>query len=175
MEFYRRKPQPFKWPVVIAVALVCFFSFFFLLPAEWINLFFSPLTISEAQLKTKPNGWLEILPPPAVEVIQDELVPPQKKSPTRTKVTSGSWPPMVDSGLANQKYHRLALPFRIRQSGQCCVAVTLSWDRIGFSQQSSTRQCAEPSSDPVADWRGFWIWGSETILFGHDQAAGFGR
>jgi len=79
MESPHRRHHPLTWPVVIALTVVCFFAFVILVPAEWINLFFSPLAIKEVSQKKTAENWLEILPPPMVEAIDDSRVPPAKK------------------------------------------------------------------------------------------------
>ncbi len=91
----RSRQHPFKWPLVITLALVCFFAGIFLVPAQWINLFFSPLNIQTHDLEEPRANWIYILPPPVIESIAEVPKLPkdlkQKKRPAPAVDDPGWW------------------------------------------------------------------------------------
>lgn len=78
-----RRHHPLKWPVVITMALACLCAFVFIVPARWINQFFSPLELAETKILKNSEDWLIILPPPVVESTPEVLEPPDIKEPLK--------------------------------------------------------------------------------------------
>jgi hypothetical protein len=73
------RPHPWKWPAVIVVALVLLFGGVFFTPRSWILFFFSPLSLELVERRAAPRGWLEILPPPRVQIAEVEAEPESER------------------------------------------------------------------------------------------------
>ncbi len=72
----RTRHHPLKWPLSICLAMVLFLGAVFWVPNQWIDFFFSPLNIAENQMPERTGQWMNILPPPTIEIIQlDEKLP----------------------------------------------------------------------------------------------------
>jgi hypothetical protein len=78
----RSRHDPLKWPFSIGLALAVLFAVVFLVPAAWFDFLFSPLDLSEKDSETATTAWLNILPPPNIEMTREvEPNPPEKDSP----------------------------------------------------------------------------------------------
>jgi len=81
----RTRHHPLKWPFSIGLALALFLGAVFWIPAEWIDFFFSPRNIAENQVAQRPGQWLNILPPPTIEIVPlDEKLPEATTQPPVT-------------------------------------------------------------------------------------------
>jgi len=76
----RSRHEPLKWPFAIGLALLLLFGGIFLIPAHWINLFFSPLDLSDELDSQRPVQWMTILPPLEIEP-SPEIVPEPENPP----------------------------------------------------------------------------------------------
>jgi hypothetical protein len=73
----RDRRDPWKWPACIGLTFALLLGVVFLVPASWIEAFFSPLSFTERMERQRAGPWLAIMPPPVVESVTDrEPVPP---------------------------------------------------------------------------------------------------
>jgi hypothetical protein len=74
-----RRASPWRWPAAWALALGFLAAVVFLVPAAWIQWFFSPLDLERGS-RAEPRPWLVLVPPPEVlpAAPMDE---PQKRPP----------------------------------------------------------------------------------------------
>jgi hypothetical protein len=73
----RDRRDPWKWPCCIGATVAMVLVTVFLLPQSWIAAFFSPLSLVERQERAQAPRWLAILPPPAVEMVADDVREPE--------------------------------------------------------------------------------------------------
>ena len=76
----RDRRNPWKWPAVILLATAFLLGSVFLVPRSWIEFFFSPLSLDFTAEQDQPRGWMEILPPPTIQV-SEEPPPPESDRP----------------------------------------------------------------------------------------------
>lgn len=67
----RHRNEPWKWPACIGLTFALLMAVVFLVPASWIDAFFSPLSLAERLEREQQTAWLVILPPPPVEMVPD--------------------------------------------------------------------------------------------------------
>ena len=78
----RDRRNPWKWPAVMMLASAFLLGGVFLTPRSWIEFFFSPLSLDFAAEQDRPRGWLELLPPPEIQVTADQSEPePERDEP----------------------------------------------------------------------------------------------
>ncbi len=87
------KQHPLRWPLVLVFTLASLLAFVFLVPAEWINRFFSPLGNHPAVFEKKEDQWLVILPPVELESVAEIPEKPETPEPAFNKP-----PPASDPG-----------------------------------------------------------------------------
>lgn len=71
--------NPWKWPVVILLAVLLLCGGVLFTPRSWIEYFFSPLSLEPVGESVPRRGWLEIQPPPVVEITER----PAEREPER--------------------------------------------------------------------------------------------
>ncbi len=67
----RDRRDPWKWPFSIGLTLAVFLGAAFLLPQQWIESFFSPLSLMDRLEREQEPRWMVILPPPPIEMVSD--------------------------------------------------------------------------------------------------------
>jgi len=67
----RDRRNPWKWPICIGLALTMVLVAGYLIPAHWIDAFFSPLSLVERLERDQASRWMVIIPPPQVEIVPD--------------------------------------------------------------------------------------------------------
>jgi len=77
----RERHDPWRWPISIGTALGLFLAVIFLTPQAWVDIFFSPLNRDFSSLASGQRAWLEILPPPILEMQQAPDPKPEVPSP----------------------------------------------------------------------------------------------
>ena len=70
----RDRRNPWKWPAVILLATAFLLGSVVLTPRSWIDFFFSPLSLELAAEQDQPPRWLEILPPPVIQVYKEKIL-----------------------------------------------------------------------------------------------------
>jgi len=67
----RDRRNPWKWPICIGLALTMVLVAGYLIPARWIDAFFSPLSLVERLEREQAPRWMVIIPSPQVEIVPD--------------------------------------------------------------------------------------------------------
>jgi hypothetical protein len=67
----RDRRNPWKWPICIGLALSLVLVTVYLVPGRWIDAFFSPLSLVARLEREQALRWMEIMPPPQVEIVPD--------------------------------------------------------------------------------------------------------
>jgi hypothetical protein len=80
----RRRPDPWKWPVT-GLAVLLLLGGLLLVPAAWVDSFFSPLDLREDPAAARTPRWLAILPPPEIEAVPPASVVPPVEDPARPR------------------------------------------------------------------------------------------
>lgn len=89
----RTRHDPLKWPFAIGLALLLVIGSVWLVPASWVDGFFSPLNLNSPDEKAEARSWLIILPPPEV-VVETRVIEPEKspeKKPLHREPEDPGW------------------------------------------------------------------------------------
>ena len=79
--YQRRRGNPWRWPVVIAVALGLVVAGFIGTPQSWIDSFLTPGRPGQGRRTNQPRPWLVLMPPPEIMV-----------QPSRTRIVTADEP-----------------------------------------------------------------------------------
>ena len=134
----RTRHDPYKWPFAIGMSLLLVVGSVWLIPARWVDAFFSPLNLQNESVKSLRKGWLTLLPPLAVVV--DER--PEKVDEPEPKQDEPL--PRQDPDWWTRGWRiRTAEQVTVRQSPTRLDSVKVIYETLGLGQDFMTRASAD--------------------------------